>query len=49
MEKYCRICNEFAVMRMQTTEYEDWYCKTHYTEAYQVLQKNRELQMGFMS
>jgi len=44
-EKFCKVCNEPALMRMQTTEYEDWFCKTHYGEAMDSIMKAKELRI----
>ena len=45
MKKFCKVCEEEAIMRMQTTEYEDWFCRKHYGEAMEVCLLNNALRI----
>jgi len=44
--KFCKVCNDEAIMRMQTTEYEDWFCKIHFAKAMDCVIANNILQMA---
>ena len=43
----CKVCDDNGVMRMQTTEYEDWFCLEHFTQAMECVTKTNELNFWY--